>query len=217
MAKRLIRFMFGLSIVGAGVMLLAGTWRDPWLWAYLGLWALLGTYAMAILDDDLARERFKPPTQGADRLSLRIIRIVALSHMAIGALDTGRWHFAPVSPEWRIAGLVGTAVTAAMVFYAMSRNRFFSSVVRIQTDRGHHVIDSGPYAIVRHPGYAGMLPLMVMSGLALGSWLAVGMGLVYSALVLKRVLVEDAFLRANLAGYADYASRVQYRLIPKVW
>ena len=217
MAKRLTRFLFGLAIVGSATMLLAGTWRDPWLWAYLGVWALLGCYAMAILDDDLARERFKPPTQGADRLSLATIRLVALGHLVLGALDSGRWHFAPVSDALRISGLLGTFVTAMVVFYAMSRNKFFSSVVRIQTDRGHHLIDRGPYAIVRHPGYAGMLPLMAMSGLALGSWLAVAVGLVYSALVLKRVLFEDAYLRANLSGYAAYTERVRYRLVPGLW
>ena len=217
MTKRLSRFLFGLAIVGSVTLLLAGTWRDPWLWVYLSVWALLGCYAMAILDDDLARERFKPPTQGADRLSLATIRVVALGHLAIGALDSGRWHIAPVPEALRLVGLAGMFVTAMVVFYAMSRNKFFSSVVRIQTERGHRVVDSGPYAIVRHPGYAGMLPLMAMSGLALGSWLAVGVGLVYSALVFKRVLFEDAYLRAHLSGYADYARRVPYRLVPGLW
>jgi protein-S-isoprenylcysteine O-methyltransferase Ste14 len=217
MAQRLSRFLLGLGVVAAGMMALAGTWRDPWLWSYLGMWVILGTYAMSVLDDDLARERFRPPTQGADKLSLAIIRAVALAHLAMGALDSGRWHIAPVPGPLRAAALAGTSLAGGAVFYAMSRNRFFSSVVRIQTDRGHRLIDTGPYAVVRHPGYAGMLPLMALSGLALGSYLAAAAGLVYSALVLRRVIVEDAFLQERLPGYAEYTRRVRYRLIPGVW
>ena len=99
----------------------------------------------------------------------------------------------------------------------MRENRFFSSVIRVQSDRGHRVIDTGPYAIVRHPGYVGMLLGMPISGLALGSWIAALIGAVVSLLTLRRVAVEDAFLTRNLDGYAVYADRVKYRLIPGVW
>jgi protein-S-isoprenylcysteine O-methyltransferase Ste14 len=99
----------------------------------------------------------------------------------------------------------------------MMTNRFFSAVVRIQRDRGHRVVDQGLYGVIRHPGYAGMIPAMACSGLALGSWLAFGIGLVYAAWVLRRVLFEDAYLREHLEGYGDYAARVRYRLIPGVW
>ena len=109
------------------------------------------------------------------------------------------------------------ALFGAMIFRAMVANRFFSAVVRIQRDRGHQVVDVGPYARVRHPGYLGMLMSVPCSGLALGSWLAVGVGLIYAAMMLRRVLFEDAFLRANLEGYADYRVRVPYRLVPGLW
>jgi protein-S-isoprenylcysteine O-methyltransferase Ste14 len=99
----------------------------------------------------------------------------------------------------------------------MRENRFFSSVVRVQNDRGHRVIDTGPYAVVRHPGYAGMMLGMPLSGLALGSWVASAIGVVLSLLALRRVLFEDAFLKKNLNGYTLYSSRVTYRLIPRVW
>ena len=104
-----------------------------------------------------------------------------------------------------------------MFYRAMHENRFFSAVVRVQEERGHRVIDSGPYSIVRHPGYAGLILVPPFSGLALGSWLAVGLGLVMSALVLRRVLFEDSFLRKNLDGYAAYTLRVPHRLVPRVW
>jgi len=109
------------------------------------------------------------------------------------------------------------AVSVAVVFRAMMANRFFSAVIRIQSDRGHRVIDQGVYAVVRHPGYAGMIPSMPFSGLALGSWWGFAIGLVYSALMLRRVLFEDAYLRSHLEGYQEYTTRVPYRLIPGVW
>lgn len=99
----------------------------------------------------------------------------------------------------------------------MRENRFFSAVVRIQDDRGHRVVDSGPYAVVRHPGYAGMIVGIPASGLALGSWVGCAIALGYSALILRRVSFEDRFLQRNLAGYTDYAARVRSRVIPGVW
>jgi protein-S-isoprenylcysteine O-methyltransferase Ste14 len=99
----------------------------------------------------------------------------------------------------------------------MRDNRFFSSVVRVQSDRGHRVIDTGPYAVVRHPGYAGLLLGMPLSGVALGSWVGAALGAVLSLLILRRVVFEDGFLRKNLNGYARYADRVRYRVIPHVW
>jgi protein-S-isoprenylcysteine O-methyltransferase Ste14 len=87
----------------------------------------------------------------------------------------------------------------------------------VQDDRGHRVIDSGPYSIVRHPGYAGLMLGMPFSGLALGSWIAAAIGLVMSGLILRRVMFEDAFLKKNLDGYAAYSDRVRHRLIPGLW
>jgi protein-S-isoprenylcysteine O-methyltransferase Ste14 len=217
MAKRLARWILGVTFLGGGLLALSGRWTDAWLWTYIAIWAALGTYAMLVLDDDLARERFRPPSPGADRLSLRVIRLVAIAHLIVGALDTGHWQLAPVPVPLRVVSMVGMAVSFAVVFRAMRANRFFSAVVRIQDDRGHHLVDTGPYARVRHPGYAGMIPSMPFSALALGSWAAFIVSLVYVALILRRVVFEDAFLHAHLTGYADYARRVRYRLVPGIW
>ncbi len=109
------------------------------------------------------------------------------------------------------------AISVVLVFRAMMTNRFFSAVIRIQKDRGHQVIDQGVYGVIRHPGYAGMIPSMTFSGLALGSWLGAALGFCYALMMIRRVLFEDAFLRAQLQGYQDYTARVRYRLIPGVW
>lgn len=218
MAKRLKRWTVATALVAALVFLLAGTWRDPWLWAYVGVWAVTAAYAVLGLDDDLAEERFRPPTAGADKVAVGFLRLFALAHIIVGALDAGRWHLnRPVPGVVRGLALAGLALGLAMFYRAMRENRFFSSVVRIQTDRGHRVIDSGPYAIVRHPGYAGLVVVPPLSGLALGSWLAVAIGTVMSLMVLTRVRFEDAFLRQHLDGYRAYTERVPHRLIPGVW
>jgi protein-S-isoprenylcysteine O-methyltransferase Ste14 len=96
-------------------------------------------------------------------------------------------------------------------------NRFFSSVIRIQTDRGHHLVTAGPYRYVRHPAYASCPFLMIGGGLALGSWLAALIGLLLVFAVLRRTALEDRILREQLEGYADYAQNVPYRVFPGVW
>jgi protein-S-isoprenylcysteine O-methyltransferase Ste14 len=214
---RLLRFLAVTSFLGAVVFGLAGTWRDPWLWSYLGVWVLIGSAAMLTISDDLARERYRPRSAGADRLSLRLIRLVALAHLVVGVLDSTRFHWSAL-PDWlRIVGLAGFALSFLLVLRAMAVNQFFSAVVRVQDDRGHRVIDQGPYARVRHPGYAGMIPAVPFSALALGSWVSLAIAVVYSGLILRRVLFEDRFLHANLHGYEAYARRVRYRLVPAVW
>lgn len=215
--RRLLRACLVWTAILGSLFLISGAWNDPWLWAYAAVWMAILLYALLGIDEELARERFRPPSRGADRVWLAAVQVVALGHLVFGALDLGRWHLSDVSPAVRAVSFLGMAATGVLVFYAMHSNRFFSSVVRIQHDRGHRVVDSGPYALVRHPGYAGMMPLMAFSGLALGSWPAFGLGLVYAALIFRRVHFEDRFLQANLTGYREYVGRVRYRLVPGIW
>jgi protein-S-isoprenylcysteine O-methyltransferase Ste14 len=208
---------WSLGTFAAGILVIwGGNRHDPWLWAYVAVFALVGGYAISSMDESLAKERFHPPEPGADRLSLGAIRLVALLHIVVAILDR-RFGWTEVPALLRGVGLLGFALSFLLIVRAMRTNRFFSAVVRIQDDRGHRVVDSGPYSVIRHPGYAGMIPAIPMSALALGSWLSVPFALAYSALILKRVMFEDSFLRAHLAGYAAYASRVRARLVPGVW
>ena len=217
MGKRLTLWGLGVASLAALLFALAGTGRDPWLWAYVAAWAATTLYAVVPADEELLRERFRPPNQGADRVALGFVRALGIGHIVIGALDAGRWHLAPVSAAVRAVAVVAMGATVGLFYRAMHENRFFSAVVRIQRERGHRVVDSGLYSIVRHPGYAGLTLAMPCSGLALGSFLAAGLGLLLSALVIRRVMLEDAFLRGNLEGYAAYATRVPHRLVPRVW
>jgi protein-S-isoprenylcysteine O-methyltransferase Ste14 len=217
MTRRFFRVALALTGIAGGWAALAGRWPDAWLLSYVAVAAATVSYAMIVMDDDLARERFRPPERGADALSLRYVRLLALAHMVAAALDT-RWHIAPPVPaSVRVVALVVMGLAFLFVFRAMRDNRFFSAVVRIQRERGHRVIDTGLYGVIRHPGYAGMIVGVPMSGLALGSWVGFVVAGLYSALILRRVVFEDGFLHEHLEGYARYAARVRHRLVPGVW
>jgi protein-S-isoprenylcysteine O-methyltransferase Ste14 len=200
-------------------MTVAGQWASPYLWGFaIGFSAVFLYATIFVLDDDLARERFRPPSAGADAVALRWIRLSALASLLLAPLDSGRLHWsAEVPAALRIVGIVGSVVGFWLVVDAMKVNRYFSPVIRIQDERGHHVIDRGPYAVIRHPGYLGMLMFSPMAVLALGSWWALLPAGIYWMLILRRVVVEDQFLRVNLAGYDQYAGRVRNRVIPGVW
>ena len=213
--SRLTRWLVATTI-SSSMLLLGGNAYDPWLWAYAVAFCGIGGYALYSMTDELARERFNPPSSGADKLSLRAVRLVALAHLVVGILDS-RYGWTHVPDSLRAVGLAGFSLSFVLMTRAMLNNRFFSAVVRVQAERGHHVVDTGPYAVVRHPGYAGMIVLAPFSGLALGSWIAVVVALAYSALILRRVLFEDRFLQDNLAGYRSYTTRVRYRLLPGLW
>ena len=129
-----------------------------------------------------------------------------------------RFGWSPVFPAWlNIIGIFLIALGYAFAAWALAENRFFSSLMRIQTDRGHVVCDSGPYRIVRHPGYAGNLLAMPGIVLALGSaWTLIPVGVALVVAVIRTAL-EDRTLQEELPGYREYTSRVGYRLFPGVY
>lgn len=216
--SRVWRWAAANMLFVVGFILLTGRTDLPWMWAYLAVWAGILTYAFFVLDPDLRRERFRPAGPSADPIALAFMRMSALATMIVALLDIGRFHWSDNVPQgWHAAGLVLFAIGAWLPIRSMSANRFFSPVVRVQRERGHRVIDQGPYAVVRHPGYAGMTVFAVGGALLLGSFLALVPAVIFSALVLRRVLFEDAFLQNNLEGYREYSERVRFRLVPGIW
>lgn len=209
-----------LFVIAAAVALFgsAGTVAIAGFWIYLAIFAAIMLAALLWLDPDLLRERMRPGGKKPP-LALKLFSIVLFLHWIAAGLDRGRWHWSDSVPAWlQGAGLFAVAAGYALAFWAMRVNRFFSSVVRIQTDRGQYVVTSGPYAYVRHPGYSAAILIMVASGPALGSWLA-ALLLIVSSLpfLLHRAITEDRILLAELPDYRDYAGRVGWRLFPGVW
>ena len=156
---------FALAV--AALLVSAGTAAILTYWAYLAIFAAAFVASFLLLDPDLARERMRPGGQKPP-LGLRIFTGVMFAHWIIAGLDHGRFHWSDTVPGWlQWLSLVALAAAYALCLWAMIVNRFFSSVVRIQSDRGQVVITSGPYAVIRHPGYVAGIAIIVTSGLAL--------------------------------------------------
>lgn len=216
-AARLAGWLLRVVVVDGALFALAGRWDLPFLWAYAVLIAGLAAAIVLAVDPDLLRERWRPGA-GGDREGRQLLGILGLAHFVIGPLDVGRFHWsAPMPPALQAAGLVLFAVSMALLVWAMAVNRFFSPVVRIQSERGHRLVTAGPYRYVRHPGYVAMIIGLPASALALGSWWALLPASGFSLLILRRTVIEDPFLIQQLPGYPEYAARVRRRLLPGVW
>ena len=202
----------------AALFAAAGTVAIPGFWAYLAIFAAVMIVSFTALDPDLLRERLRPGGKKPP-LSLRVFSLVLFVHWIVAGLDRGRFHWSDDVPHW-LQGICLLTVAAGygLALWAMRVNRFFSSVIRIQTDRGQRVVTTGPYAFVRHPGYAAGILIIAASGLALGSWLAAALVVIFSLpFLLYRAIMEDRILQVELAGYSDYAARVRWRLVPGIW
>jgi protein-S-isoprenylcysteine O-methyltransferase Ste14 len=142
---------------------------------------------------------------------------VSFPLVIVAGLDH-RFGWSPAFPAWLIApGFILIALGYAFASWALAENRFFSSTVRIQADRRHEVCDTGPYRVVRHPGYAGNITPLPGIVLALGSiWTLVPVVLALIITVIRTAL-EDQALQQELPGYRDYAERVRYRLLPGIY
>jgi protein-S-isoprenylcysteine O-methyltransferase Ste14 len=184
----------------------AGTVQILGFWVYVAIFAAVMVASFAFLDPGLLRERMRPGGQRPP-LALRLFTLVLLLHWIVAGLDRGRFHWSD-----------DVAAGYGLALWAMLVNRFFSSVVRIQSDRGQYVITTGPYRWIRHPGYLAGVVIMVASGIALGSWLATAILIVLSLpFLLHRAITEDRVLQAELPGYRDYAARVRWRVLPGIW
>jgi protein-S-isoprenylcysteine O-methyltransferase Ste14 len=196
----------------------AGTFTLATYWVYVATFAAVFVASFLLLDPDLARERMRP---GGKRppIGLQIFTGVLFAHWIIAGLDHGRFHWSDTVPPWlQWLGLAAVAASFVLCLWAMRANRFFSSVIRIQSDRGQVVITAGPYAFIRHPGYVAGIVLTVASGLALDSWLATALLAGCSLpFMLYRTIAEDRVLKTELPGYRDYAARVRWRLLPGIW
>lgn len=214
----LLRWLILTTVAIASLFLSAGRWDLPVVWIYVSLYSIFNLAISFTADPQLIKERLAPAAGGRDHLLRFVALPILVIHWVLAGLDIGRFHWSTdVAPAVRITGLVGTTIWLGLVWFAMSVNRFFSSVVRIQRDRSHCLITHGPYRFVRHPGYLGMVIGHVCSGPALGSWICMVPSLAGILMVVHRTAVEDQFLLHSLEGYAAYADKVRYRLVPGLW
>jgi protein-S-isoprenylcysteine O-methyltransferase Ste14 len=218
-----VAYAIGLPLSLLGLLFLpAGSigWRAGWLFAAVVILAFgISALVLARVNPIIfrARSRFQPGTKRWDKVLLSVILPAMVAIIPIAALDAGRFHWSVV-PPWGVAlGYAALLAGIAITAWAQAVNPFFEPGVRVQTERHQHVIDTGPYRFVRHPGYISALLMFFGMAFALGSFWAIAPAALAAALLVLRTSWEDRLLRAELRGYADYARRVRWRLIPYVW
>lgn len=216
--RRLARWLVLSAVIFGALFALAGRSDLPRLWATASVVSGGFLVGLFLVSEEMTRERLKRGNRTADPVLLTLVRLTAISVFVVGPLDAGRWHWSDTVPG-TVSAVALTALAAAflLALAAVRANRFFVPQVRIQTERGHHVVDAGPYRVVRHPGYAAMTVFAPAAGLAMGSWAALIPGIACAAAFAFRAAREDRFLHENLSGYTAYAARVRYRLVPGLW
>ncbi|MBN1123124.1 MAG: isoprenylcysteine carboxylmethyltransferase family protein [Anaerolineae bacterium] len=215
-------FVFG---VPALVLLLAGTirWWQFWAdWLVTVVGSIIGRLIMARVNPGLVRERAsydsKADVKPWDRVLMPLVALIlpTLTLIVAGLDKRFGWSIAPAL--WmQIAALVLLILGTLLAHWATISNRFFAAVVRIQTDRGHTVVDTGPYRFVRHPGYAGGVLSAIAVPLLLGSYWAFIPSALHLIILVIRTALEDRTLRDELPGYEEYTQRTRYRLLPPIW
>jgi protein-S-isoprenylcysteine O-methyltransferase Ste14 len=223
-----LKLIYGVAMQAAifGLLLFvpAGTLHWPQAWVFIA-GTVFGTVAtMFYLRDqeDLINERLKGPLQKGQPRSDKIVLSLFLATfgalIAFIPLDVFRLHLmAHPGTAVSVAGLVLIATGWWLIALALHENSFAAPVVKYQAQRSQHVIDTGVYAMVRHPMYAGFVPFILGMCLWLGSYAAALMAIVPIALIATRIAIEERFLKRKLVGYSAYAEHVRYRLIPFVW
>ena len=211
------------TLVFLAILLVSAGRLDYWqAWAYAATGTVMNVCTRLVLRNapDVAKERAKPGkgAKGWDKALLGLGLLLNMVTLVVAGLDSGRFHWPPqLSLSWFIAGVLLTTAGMVIFLLAMKENRFFSAVVRIQTDRGHSVCSTGPYRIVRHPGYAGMIiGTMGLPCLLMSTWSGIP-ALISVVLLLARTRLEDFALEEELSGYRDYQRTTRFRLIPGVW
>jgi len=181
----------------------------------------VGTALLYKLNPELLVQRLKRKREGSklwDEVLMRINNLtVLLTVPAIAGLDVGRFHWSNLSIHFAVVGFVLFMISTVLVNWAMIVNPHFEPTVRIQKDRDHKVITTGPYKIVRHPGYLGGILFTLSIPLIIGSVLTFIPAGTYTLLTMIRTSLEDRTLHKELDGYPEYAKRVRHRLFPGIW
>jgi protein-S-isoprenylcysteine O-methyltransferase Ste14 len=218
--RKQISFLVMLLFI---LFLPAGTLNWSLGWVQWGAYVLVTVAQMIILvprSPALLAERSKVQkgAKGSDIIVLSLAAgILPIVAWIIAGLDFRNGWTVPMSPVVVAAGLVVWLVGYGITIWSMAANPFFSPVVRIQNERGQQVVASGPYAIVRHPGYLGAIIFQLATPFLLSSWPSMIPCLLAAVFYVLRIVLEERTLREGLPGYAEYTNNVRFRLLPGVW
>jgi protein-S-isoprenylcysteine O-methyltransferase Ste14 len=222
-AKWLIQTFAWLVIFAVLLFVPAGTSHWPGAWVFLGFMLASGLLFggwLAKSSPELLAERMRSPIQpdqpAADKKIIFAFGTAILIWLVAMGLDE-RFHPSRMPVALQALGLALLIASSFFIMWVFRENAFAAAVVKVQSERGHHVISSGPYAFVRHPMYAGAVLFLAGIALLLGSWWGLIMSPVFAVIFSIRTGIEEKTLMTGLPGYADYAARVRSRLVPGVW
>ncbi len=219
--RRFVPVVFSLAITSICLFGSVGRW-DWWnAWVLLGLNFASSVASAAVVSRNpelLAERRNIKVGKSWDKPIVAVVVLLGpVATWITAGLDSRfQWSNGMAALTF-VTGIIVAVLAAALVVLAMRANNFFSSVVRIQKDRGHVVATGGPYRLVRHPGYAGMAAFTLATPLILNSRWAFVPAVVTAAVSVLRTFLEDRTLQKELDGYADYSRRVKYKLMPMIW
>lgn len=219
--QAILQGVAGMVFFVALVFGTAGTW-DYWQgWAFLAVFAMSTiafTVYLARYDKPLLARRLEAgpwhERERSQKIVVSLIMIAFFAFIVLPILDY-RHRLSPVRAWVSIVGDAIIVLSYVAIFWVIKTNSWAASNIRVEADQ--KVIDTGPYAYVRHPMYAGAVWLFVGIPLALGSWWSLGLLIPFSAVLLWRLLDEERILARELRGYSEYMRRVKHRLIPYVW
>ena len=198
-------------------------WLEAWIYALFGIFGFIISRILAARrHPDLLAERAKftqhDDIKSWDKILSRLVGLGGAIMPLMAALDVrDGWSGFQFNWAWKVIAILIILLGYVIGTWTLMENRFFSGVVRIQKERGHHVVDGGPYRWVRHPGYVGGLLAAFGTPILLDSLWTFGVVAIYTAILVLRTSLEDRTLQAELDGYADYAQRTRYRLLPGIW
>jgi protein-S-isoprenylcysteine O-methyltransferase Ste14 len=222
-AKLLLQNLFFVVAMGALLFASAGTLHWPGAWALLATSALLGPACglwLAKTDPALLAERMRLTARdeqpAADKKFMLVFAASALIWLIAMGLDR-RLHPSGVPFALQALGLALYLASTGFIMWVFRVNSFAAPVIKVQAARDHHVISTGPYAFVRHPMYSGVMLFFLGVPLLVGSWWGLAIAPLFAVLFAVRARIEERALLAGLPGYADYAARVRYRLLPGIW
>jgi protein-S-isoprenylcysteine O-methyltransferase Ste14 len=218
----LLRIVILMVLMGAILFGLAGRINWTMGWAYMAALTGVSLLGVASLRGDAGlieeRTQLKPNTKSWDKpIAILLSLFIPLGLLIVAGLDM-RYGWSDAIPVWlQITSLIVGTVGFLLSYWAMATNRFYARFVRIQKERNHSVVSSGPYRVVRHPGYVGSSIFTIGTALALNSTWALLLAVVLIGLLVFRTALEDRTLHNELEGYKEYAARVRYRLLPGIW
>ena len=205
------------------LFLSAGTFKWTRGWICVALWVLVLPLVGIVTqhyNPQLMKERAKwrrQDTKRFDKIILALYLPFVLIQPAVGGMDAVRYHWSAMSFGWVYVGTIVYFLAMALITWVVSTNPYAEASVRIQTDRGHTVVSTGPYRYIRHPMYVGLILMFVGTPLIWGSVWALAVAGVLAVLMIARTALEDRTLFNELAGYQEYAAHTRYRLIPGFW